>query len=513
MVDSLRSSPGPRRFPLLRNFVVASVLAIGLVTLALSYLFVQFSKASFTQRVERRSSEEAVHFAELFYKDVWTPSLQETPGGTIQDINLSIVDTFAHDISFGLSIVRVSVFDLNGMLIYTTDPTVTSLSDMADLALSRRVGSEGVTYSVLERNQSLTLPTGKQQTLDVINTITPLGDASFEASLEGNVVGVLTLYQDVTRDLSAAKAQAVRTAIIGSAGTGVALFLFLFLIVLRADGALRRQELELEHAHAQNLEAAKLSAIGLLVSGVAHELNNPLTGVSGLSELLLRRNLADDVKEDVSLIHTEALRSLRIVQDLLVFARPSGVAAREPISLNTAVENVLNPKKSDLATQNIQVEAKLDPRLPLTLANLHAIQQVVLNLVVNAEQAMVEARGRGHLRVTTEQAGSMVRVVVSDDGPGISKENLPKIFDPFFTTKDVGKGTGLGLSICYSIVQEHGGAIRVESIPGYGATFIVELPMTDTDVLNAMQPRGKAAARPIANSLISRTGPVPEKKL
>lgn len=511
-MDSLRGSPSSRRFPLLRNFVVASVLAIGVVTLAVSYLFVRFSEASFRQRVERRSSEEAVHFAELFYKAVWTPSLQETPGGTIQDINLSLVDTLAHDISFGLSIVRVSIFDLDGVPIYSTDPNVTSLGSLADPTLYRRVVSQGNPYSVLERSQSLTLPSGKRNTLDVINTITPLVDASSEASHEGNVVGILTLYQDVTRDLSAAQAQAVRIAIIGSVGTGVALFLLLFLIVFRADRALRRQELELEHAHAQNIEAAKLSAMGLLVSGVAHELNNPLTAVSGLSELLLRRNLGADVKEEVSLIHEEALRSLRIVQDLLVFARPSGVAAREPISLNTVVENVLTLKRYDLTTQNIQVEAKLDPRLPLTVANLHAIQQVVLNLVVNAEQAMVEARGRGHLRLKTEQAGSMIRVVVSDDGPGISKENLSKIFDPFFTTKDVGKGTGLGLSICYGIVQEHGGTIRVESVPGYGATFIVEMPIADAEALTASHGRGEAVTRPIANSLISRTGPVPEKE-
>ncbi len=447
MADSIRGSLSTRRFPLLRNFVIASVIAIGLVTLVVSYLFVRFSEASFRARVEDRSSEEAVHFAEMFHKTVWMPSLRDTPDGAIQDINLSIVDAFAHDIAFGLSIVGVTIVDLDGVPVYSTDHNVAGSGNLADPTLYQRVVRQGRPYSVLEQSQSITLPTGAQESLDVINTITPLVDASAEALLEGKVVGILQLYQDVTTDLASARVQAVRTAIVGAVGTGVALFSLLFLIVLRADGALRRQEQELEHAHAQNIESAKLSAMGLLVSGVAHELNNPLTGVSGLSELLLRRNLSDDVKEEVSMIHDEALRSLRIVQDLLVFARPSGVAAREPISLNTIVENVLNLKKYDLTTQNIQVETTLAPRLPLVVANLHAIQQVVLNLVVNAEQAMVDLHGMGLLRVRTEQAGSMARVVVSDDGPGIPKENLAKVFDPFFTTNaDSGCGGSRGIA-------------------------------------------------------------------
>ena len=279
MADSIRGSPSTGRFPLLRNFVVASVIAIGLVTLVVSYLFVRFSEASFRARAEDRSSEEAVHFAGLFYKSVWTPSFLETPDGAIQDINLFLVDTFGHDIAFGLSIVRVTIFDLDGAPIYSTDPNVTGLGSMAEPALYQRVVRQGRPYSVLEQGQSITLTTGAQKSLDVINTIAPLVDASAEALLEGNVVGILQLNEDVTADMAYASAQAVRIAIFGSIGTGVALFLFLFLIVLRADRALIRQQQELEHAHAQNVESAKLSAMGLLVSGVAHELNNPLTGV------------------------------------------------------------------------------------------------------------------------------------------------------------------------------------------------------------------------------------------
>ncbi len=477
---SPRDAAPSHPFLLFRNFVAASVLAIAAVTLVGAYLFVRLSDASFRETAEHRSAQEAVHFAALFYKSVWAPSLQKAPGGAIHDLDTTLTAAFAHDIAFGLSIVRVSVFDLEGTLVYTTDARVTGISDLAAAALYRRVVGQGVTSAVLEQGQSVTLPTGERSLLDVINTFTPLTNAPPEAQQEGNFVGILHMSQDVTRDLAQARAQAVRTAVIGSIGTGVALFALLFLIVFRADRQLSRQQVELERAHVQTVQAARLSEMGLLVSGVAHELNNPLTGISGLSDLLLRRKLDTEAKEEVSMIHEEAQRSIRIVQGLLAFARPS-VAEKAPVSLNTAVESVLNLLQYELATQNIQVAADLDPHLPLTLADLHAIQQVVMNLVINAEQAMVATRRRGHLWVRTEQVGPTVRIVIRDDGPGIPRQDLARIFEPFYTTKEVGKGTGLGLSICFGIVQEHGGAIRVVSEPGHGATFIVELPLAGVE--------------------------------
>ena len=251
----------------------------------------------------------------------------------------------------------------------------------------------------------------------------------------------------------------------------------------KAEEAIRESEQkavealeELTKAQQSLVQAEKLSSVGLLVSGVAHELNNPLAGIRSLSRLVMRRELDETLKKELEMIHEEAERSTRIVQNLLSFARRHE-EAKSNISLNAAVEATLELRRYELRVNNVDLEVQLEPTLPETIADIHEIQQVVLNFVVNAEQAMLEANGGGKLLVKTEQVGSMVRVAVSDNGPGISKENLGKLFDPFFTTKDVGKGTGLGLSICYGIIQKHAGRIWAESEPPNGATFIVELPI------------------------------------
>jgi len=225
------------------------------------------------------------------------------------------------------------------------------------------------------------------------------------------------------------------------------------------------------------LIADRLASIGQLASGIAHELNNPLTSVIGFSEMLLKRDLPDDVKEDLKIDNDQAKRTAQIVKGLLTFARKQKTE-KEPVDISSLIQNVLQLRSYEHRVSNIEVNTRFAPNLPEITGNGAQLQQVFINLIVNAEQAMLEAHGRGGLIITTEQMGDMVRVSFTDDGPGISPENMRKLFSPFFTTKEVGKGTGLGLSICHGIVIEHGGRIYAESEPGKGATFVVELPVS-----------------------------------
>ena len=220
----------------------------------------------------------------------------------------------------------------------------------------------------------------------------------------------------------------------------------------------------------------RLASIGQLVSGVAHELNNPLTSVIGFSELLLQRELPDDVKADLKIVNDEAKRTSLIVKNLLTFARQQPQDKRV-IDINEPIKSVLQVRRHEQSANNIKVNIHLAPDLPQIMGNGSQLQQVFFNIVTNAEQAMLEAHKMGTLTITTEQVGSFVRASFTDDGPGITKENTARLFSPFFTTKGVGKGTGLGLSISHGIIAEHGGRIWAESEPGKGTTFIIELPV------------------------------------
>ncbi|MBI4283708.1 MAG: hypothetical protein HY663_04480 [Chloroflexi bacterium] len=232
-----------------------------------------------------------------------------------------------------------------------------------------------------------------------------------------------------------------------------------------------------EHEREERLYfTGRLSTIGEMVAGVAHELNNPLTGIIGFSDLLLKADVPDDVKEDLRVINNEAQRVAQIVRNLLTFARKHP-DVKQPLNINETIRQVLALRAYEQKVNNIQVITNLAADLPEITANPFQLQQVFINIIINAEHFMIEAHRGGTLTITTERMGGMIRVSLADDGPGIPKENLAHIFDPFFTTKDVGKGTGLGLSICHGIVTEHSGRIYAESELGKGATFIVELPV------------------------------------
>jgi len=244
----------------------------------------------------------------------------------------------------------------------------------------------------------------------------------------------------------------------------------------------------------QLLQAEKMAALGQTISGVAHELNNPLATIISWAERLSQRSgLEEPVRRGLETIFSESERAARIVRNLLTFARKRQTT-RAMVDVNQVVRETLALRAYEQRITNISIIDALAAGLPQVFADGHQVQQVLLNLVINAEQAMLVANGRGTIVVRTWHDADQESVIleINDDGPGIPDELQPKIFDPFFTTKEVGKGTGLGLTVAYAIVQEHGGRIRLESRAGLGASFYVDLPVTGAK----LQPVALTRARP-----------------
>jgi signal transduction histidine kinase len=236
---------------------------------------------------------------------------------------------------------------------------------------------------------------------------------------------------------------------------------------------------------AKLMHTEKMAALGQLVSGVAHEVNNPLAAIVGFTDLLLENpTVPEGAKQELRVILQEAQRTRGIVQNLLSFARHMP-AQREPVEMNALVQHVVKLRSYDFSSEPVELREQYQADLPPLVGDSHQLQQVFLNILNNAYDAIREVGRPGRIEISTRARGDQVEVAVRDNGPGISDPE--RIFDPFFTTKEVGKGTGLGLSICYGIVRAHQGEIIGQTnSDGIGSTFTVRLPIA-TETLGTLR--------------------------
>jgi PAS domain S-box-containing protein len=255
-------------------------------------------------------------------------------------------------------------------------------------------------------------------------------------------------------------------------------------------------------------QAEKLSSMGQMISGVAHELNNPLTVIGGYLEVILAsHNLPAKTRQDLGKVAHESNRATRLVRNFLAFARSHPVH-RQMANINDLITGVVELRKFDLSLANVKIEAVLDHTLPATSIAPDQIQQVLIILINNAMQAMSAAHEPRCIRLSTALKDGAIRITVEDNGPGVPPDVEARIFEPFFTTKEVGVGTGLGLSIAHGIMSEHGGHIRYERAALGGAAFVLELPVVAVEV-----PRGSSTEIIGAKASLAQAAPRAEKIL
>jgi two-component system NtrC family sensor kinase len=405
------------------------------------------------------------------------------------DPHLEILRTVAATISRSLDVDEVLRTALDA-LTHVTGHEISSVHLLAAEGghLELR-GDRGLSGPLREANRRLPLGQGLIGSVVASGTMRALGNAAESADLlpaarsavredhirgfvcvpiggGGRILGALSLGRRTTEPFGEAEIALVQAT---ADQIGIALD------HARLYAETRRQLEELTRTQAQLIHAEKLSAVGELASGLAHEINNPLTTILGHAHLLLEESdLGSPLRDRLSIIAEETARAARIVQNLLLFARPYPLE-RRPCSLGEQVGRVLALTEFQLQRDGVRVVTELSDCPPMW-ADENQVQQVLLNLVQNAQQAMAAHAGPRVVTIRTRPAGDMVAVEVLDSGPGIPADALPRVFDPFFTTKAPGQGSGLGLSVSYGIVREHGGRIRAENRPEGGAVFTVELP-------------------------------------
>jgi len=252
------------------------------------------------------------------------------------------------------------------------------------------------------------------------------------------------------------------------------------LVLLLEDVTLRRQaERDKDRLQIELLQNEKLSSLGRLISGVAHELNNPLTGVIGYSQLLLGRSSDGRLKRQLERIYSQACRCQKVIQNLITFGQKH-LPVKRHLGLNGILKKVLEVMEFQLKMDGVRIITDLDPKLPLTMVDYDQMRQVFMNIVDNAHQAMLQVPERV-LTVRSRAREASIHVEFEDSGPGVPRDLLTKLFEPFFTTREVGKGMGLGLSVSYSVVREHGGEIRVANAARGGTLVSLDLPVLAPD--------------------------------
>lgn len=265
-----------------------------------------------------------------------------------------------------------------------------------------------------------------------------------------------------------------------------------------------RDVTEAKHVEQQLLQKEKLASMGQMMAGAAHELNNPLTAILGVSDLLRERAATDESRRHAEIILQQARRAASIVQNLLAYSRQGGRGS-EDVRMEEILRRATEAHAASMKQRNIELTMDISPGLPSIQGDAKLLLQAISNLLTNAEQAIAGARSHGRVRLSAGYSGGKLRVTITDDGPGIAPEILTKIFDPFFTTKRPGGGSGLGLAICLAVAKEHGGTIEVDAPPGAGAQFSFVIPATAPQSPQEAPP-AESRHEPAANPQASASG-------
>ncbi len=501
----------PERFNLLFYYTLTSFLVIAAVSVAVGFLFAKYEKDALIKRSLDHYKYMTDNLNYAIYQEFTFPAtgsgrlfnLEENPERFIA------LDRVIKNHTFGQNVRKLYIFDMDGRIIYSTLPErmgqVVERGDNEELDRALRGGNDS-------RLVQKGVPDDKGEITNVtlMESYSPLYEYKEGSSLTGKQVGAIEMYQDMT-GLLAQIASVRKTAIITTASTMGILFVLLFLVV--GQGArvinIRTRELrearqgleqkvderteeikdayrELQKAHESLVQSEKMVSLGRLVTGIAHEINNPLASIGGCAEGLLKRlervKKSDEERKEfqdyLTIIYDETYRCKAIISKLLNFTREVKPVF-EPTDLKELITDisVVVRRQADAEGKRVKIELDLAPRPLSVSADPHQLRQVFLNLFINALDA-IPAEEKGKITVSTMTDDKEVTVSVQDTGAGIEPRHLDKVFDPFFTTKPVGKGTGLGLSICYGIIGVHGGRIEAESKgAGMGSTFKVTLPL------------------------------------
>lgn len=457
-------------FNLLRWFSVLSLLSISAITVFSAVLLSRL----LSEKMIQRDAVLTMEFVQTLLEDQETAAYFGSAGS---DRSGELLQNFFEKMTSMPEVVRTNVYAKDGTIIWSNDRRFIGHRFDPNPQLEEALSGRLAVHSGESGK-----PVKPEHVFDeavpyFAEFYIPVWDDGKES-----VAGVVEVYKSpvsLFREIEQGRRRVWLSALLG----GLFLYATLFWIVRRAAAVIRRQRKrqtdtaqELVRLQGQLVQAEKLSAIGELVSGVAHELNNPLTSVIGFSELLLAAPEPGSLEKRLKIIHSEAVRCSKIIENLLAFARREAFSPKET-DLLALLKRTLEIKAAHFLLDRIEVKVEFEGFLPAVSADESQIQQVFMNILNNAHQAMMEKKDRRTLVIQGRRKEAFVQIVFKDSGPGIPEEVLGKIFDPFFTTKPVGVGTGLGLSVSYGIIKAHGGRLFAESRRGIGAQIYVELPI------------------------------------
>lgn len=506
----------PEKFNLILYYTTTSFVVIAIISLLGGWIFPRMESQELISRSEKYAYYFITHLNYKIYKDFLVPTLRINKEIDLENnhIQFKKLDKVVRENLYGLNIKKLYLYDMEGHIIYSTVPEHVGFT--LDRGSNKNLDSaiRGIPASKL-RMAGSTDSKGSFVMETLLESYYPFYEEEIKENKKGRQVGVLEIYQDMS-ELKKQMGQARKRAIIMTISAMSALFLALFLIVLKAARIINvrtnqlidaRNTLEqkveertleireaykkLQYTQRKLIQSEKLASIGTLVTGLAHEINNPLASIAGCAEGLskrlkpfLDRNEQNDSEqredfevfpEYLKIISEETYRCKSIISNLLDFSRHSEPKF-ERVNINRIIRDTISVVQHQSQLKGQRIQLNLSEEISDITGDPQQLKQVFLNLLINSFHAMESG---GDIFISTYKKQTCVQIVFRDTGIGIEREHLDKIFDPFFTTKPTGKGTGLGLSICYGIVDVHGGRIEAFSEgPGKGATFTISLPLT-----------------------------------